>query len=277
MEKIALLLAFSEETSESVFKKFMAKYGLPDADEVHIHLKLNGPQLVVDTYDYLPDQAQYIPLLFSFEGSPTHHQGTVFITDGIARIYEPYGTYKKKLNGFEYDYYEPVAALFRGRFAGVEVWHTGAGIQSMLMAQCNRLYPQFMERFKEWAAGLELGMQKNIRERLVAIDMANESSRLIYLLEVAFMLRDRPELEGLLPLVRAYNPYLCVGLTLIESVGMHNPKFYPHLVCMYSNPIEEVYSSLEAAIADVAPELLAAKELPFIEIYNRAESLKLYE
>lgn len=278
IEKVAILLAFSETFSDDIFSRLIARYHLGPASKVHAHLELEGSRLVVAsiTPALRGNKAKLIPMSFSFGSSSIHHQGALLVDpDGSARLYEPYGTYMKRLHGTKYDYFEPLAAALGGTFKAVTRWHTGPGIQQLYLDHCDQHYSEFTSRFIDWVKAKPADVRGLLKRKLEEMDVSSESSRLAYLVEAMFQLRKDPLADELLLLYKEYSPYLCVSFTIVEMLGVYDPEFYPNMVALYGDPHGQTYSVLERAMRLLAPRLLEQLNRPFYQIYNDIESLKL--
>ncbi len=253
--KLALMLSFSREASECIFMKLGKYLRIPIMNEIFLEFGIEGGRLVLieDSFPKIQIETAVYPVGFSF-GTNMYHQGAIILKDGEIMVYEPYGTYTKKINGAHYDYYEPIRRALAD-FGPVRKYHSGVGTQTLILRQKEEEYDKFLEDFNKIIQKLrkdnEMELVSQLQRQLSKIDISSESSKLVYVVASMDLVRDRCDNEPFLELYEKYSPFSCVAITIIELYELFAEKK------IYNNMLD-TWQAIEEVCRVVAPRLVEA-------------------
>jgi hypothetical protein len=229
--KLALILSFSHAANSFMFGQLRRHLNLEEVAELSFVFSIDGGSFRISmiNHQYIESSIDaaaavpkfssrmLIPLNFSYNTS-MHHQGALIIQDSKIIVYEPYGTYKKKINGVYYDYFLPIQKLL-SEYGSVSKFHDAAGVQTILMNEGEANYVSFLRDFKLAASALkqqDVAAYSKLLHQLKKLDMASESSKLAYIPTIVHVVRDCKNINLFLDLYEKYSPYSCVSFSLIE-------------------------------------------------------------
>ncbi len=227
--KIALLASFSHTAADYIFTKLAQHIGVPVVADIEFSLArkngrlevaaINGRQIESAAdgarilHELVVKQEAFIPISFIF-GTTTNHQGALFVDgNGAILLYEPYGTFKKKLDGKTLDYYAHMSELLSNN--KVDMFSTR--IQTDILKDCESKYAAFYKEFTNFVQQVEPATALKLQQKLKKIDLSSQSSKLTYVVDIIEFFQNRcDELPLFLPLYEKYSPYSCVMLTALE-------------------------------------------------------------
>ena len=269
--KLALILSFSHSAAKYIFSKLRDYLNIDITRDVRIDFEIqNGRLEIMDPNGELDAVIRKaattaaIPVTYAF-GTNMLHQGAIIRSGNEFLIYEPYGIYKKKLNGIEYDYFQSIKNHLES-FGDVRKFHVTPGIQTKVLKINEEKYSQFLADFDKCVTNLkDRGDPRvsELRDHLKSIDIASESSKLVYVVEAVDFLRDECDIIApFLKLYEKYSPYSCVSFTIIEIFE------YFQQAAIIQNL--DVWSAIHEVCRIVAP-----KFVNFIEEVDDCQMLKI--
>lgn len=260
--KITLLASFSHTSAEYIFSKLAHYIGSPIIADIEFQLTRVNGRLEVEAIDGVKIESvadgvrilnnigfrsnSFAPISFIF-GTNMNHQGALFIDENSFRLYEPYGTFKKKINGDLLDYYEHIYELLSG-IGDTSTYSTG--IQTTILRSCEAEYTHFYNDFINAIGNINYETASDLRSNLKKIDIGSQSSKLTYVVEIIEFFRDRcDELPVFLPLYEKYSPYSCVMMTALDVWG-----YFEGTTIKPTNN-EELWTAIENMVFQISPTL----------------------
>ena len=241
-----LTVSFSHEASRFLFRQIANKIAQP-FHEFFINFDLSGEKLKVSSFEGnlgMLDKTAFIPVDFSFGCGSFNHQGVLVIENNVIYCYEPYGTWKRNINGVLLDYFEPLC-----EYIGRPLKKAPFDLQTRIMEHQLKRYNEFYEKFKVTLGKLKKRDKRKYDElcdKLKKIDLTCETSKYVYLIEaISFCRNDEKTVNELIELYNEYSPYSCVSIVIVELCVFHALIHYDYLLAIYADPSNR---SLNAAL-----------------------------